>query len=92
MLFKVTQEMYEPYSGLKYNLPTLNYTEDQQSRITDLTYEFQNYYDEVIYGFITGEKDIDSDADWQAHLDNLATYGVDEICEIYQTAYDAMYK
>lgn len=92
MLYKVTQEMYEPYSGLKYCLPTLNYTEDQQSRIADLTYEFENYYNEVIYGFITGEMDVDNDSDWQAHLDNLENYGVSEICEIYQSAYDAMYK
>lgn len=92
MLYKVTKELYEPYSGLKYCMPRLNYDPDQQARIADLSYEFQNYYNEVIYGFITGEKDIDSDDEWQEHLDNLQTYGADEMCEIYQAAYDAMYK
>ncbi|MGI6691960.1 MAG: extracellular solute-binding protein [Christensenellales bacterium] len=92
MLHKVTQEMYEPYSGLQYNIPTLNYDESTVRRITDLEYEFKNYYDTMIYSFITGELDIDDDGDWNEHLDNLEYYSVDEMIEIYQTAYDAMYK
>ena len=92
MLYKVTNEMYEPYSGLQYNIPTLNYDEDTVSRITDLEYEFKNYYDTMFYGFVTGEMDVDDDGDWNEHLENLEYCGVDEMTQIYQTAYDAMYK
>ena len=92
MLHKVTQEMYEPYSGLKYDIPTLNYDEATVSRITDLEYEFKNYYDTMIYSFITGEMDVDDDDDWNEHLENLEYYSVNEMIDIYQAAYDAMYK
>ena len=39
--------------------------------------------------FITGVRDIDSDADWQAFQDELAANGAERYVQIYQEAYDA---
>ena len=92
MLYKVTQEQYEPYSGLQYCLPTLTYDQDTQIRISALEYEFTNYFNDVIFQFTTGEKDPNSDDAWNEHLSEMENHGVSEMCEIYQKAYDAMYK
>lgn len=92
MLYKVTQEQYEPYRGLQYCLPTLTYDQDTQIRISALEYEFTNYFNDVIFQFTTGEKDPNSDDAWNEHLSEMENHGVSEMCEIYQKAYDAMYK
>ncbi|TDE95129.1 extracellular solute-binding protein [Occultella glacieicola] len=39
--------------------------------------------------FVTGVRDIDSDADWQAFQDALVSSGSDRYLEIYQAAWDA---
>ena len=36
--------------------------------------------------FITGKRDIESG--WQGHIDALKGYGLDELIDIYQAAYD----
>ncbi len=92
LLYKVTKEMYEPHGALEYCVPRLTFTEEQQSRLSILRYEFENYYDQVIFGFITGDMDINDDSAWQDHLTSLETYGLTELCSIYQAAYDTMYK
>lgn len=38
--------------------------------------------------FITGVKDIDSDADWEAYLADVEAVGISQLLEVYQTAYD----
>ena len=42
--------------------------------------------------FITGEKDIENDADWNAFLQDLQKAKLDRLLEIEQTSYDALYK
>ena len=42
--------------------------------------------------FITGEKDIENDADWNTFLKDLEKAGLTRLLEIEQEAYDALYK
>jgi len=40
--------------------------------------------------FITGVKDINSDADWKAYLDALESDGLEEVLEVSQSCYTRM--
>ncbi|MBR2037854.1 MAG: extracellular solute-binding protein [Lachnospiraceae bacterium] len=42
--------------------------------------------------FITGEMDIESDADWNAFIENLKKAGLERLLEIEQTSYNAIFK
>ncbi|HSK68171.1 MAG TPA: hypothetical protein VLA21_02805 [Candidatus Limnocylindria bacterium] len=53
-------------------------------RQTDLNTARESWRDR----FITGEVDVDSDADWQAYLADLRAYGVDELVAIRQASSD----
>ena len=89
MLHCVTRDLYEPYSADKYRLPTLKHTDDEFTRVTDLKMEFDKYFDEAIFNFVTGAWNVDSD--WEMHLENLEMYGLSELLGYYQTAFDRMY-
>lgn len=72
-------EIYFPASMLKF-------TEDEQyvldSRLTDI----QTYYKEMEGKFITGVVDIETG--WDEYCQTLEQMGVQEVLEVYQSAYD----
>lgn len=64
----------------------LKFTEDEQyvldSRLTDI----QTYYKEMEGKFITGVVDIETG--WDEYCQTLEQMGVQEVLEVYQSAYD----
>lgn len=90
MLHTTTRDLYEPYAHDELAFPLLKHTADELSEVTILRAEYDTYYSDMMFNFISGKWDLDKD--WQTHLDNLETYKVSRLLEIYQTAYDRMYK
>jgi putative aldouronate transport system substrate-binding protein len=62
------------------------FTADEAIRVSDLESVIIQYVQENMAQAVTGQ--IDPDAEWQAFQDQLATLGVDEYIELYQSAYD----
>ena len=90
MLHVTTRDLYEPYAADKYALPTLKQTEDEYNQSSILRTEYNKYYDEIVFKFITGAMDLDKD--WNSYLENLKNkYKLDTLLSIYQTAYDRTY-
>ncbi|WP_409969849.1 hypothetical protein RFF05_08075 [Bengtsoniella intestinalis] len=63
-----TYEYYAPEESLPY-----------LQLSTDTVQELDAFVEEAMIAFVTGEWDIDSDEAWQAYLDALATYSVDDL-------------
>ena len=90
MLHVTTRDLYEPYAADKYALPTLKLTEEEYNQSSILRTEFNKYYDEIVFKFITGAMDLDKD--WNTYLDDLKNkYKLDTLLSIYQAAYDRTY-
>lgn len=88
MLYKVTEELYAPYAAPEKHMPNLKLTAEEQTRISEIRTEWDKYYDQMMFNFISGKLDLD--ADWDAHLDEVSKLSMDEALSIYQTAYDRM--
>ncbi|MCR2805650.1 ABC transporter substrate-binding protein [Paenibacillus soyae] len=88
MLFKETKENYEPYraSG-DMVLPNLFFTSEQSAELADLQKTINDYVDESLARFITGDKDLTKD--WDDYLKSLEQMNLKRYLEIYQQAYEA---
>ena len=64
------------------------FTVEESDELKLIGSSIDTYVPESFAQFITGAKDIDSDADWEAHLANLASYKLDRVLEIRQACYD----
>ena len=64
-------------------------TSDESSRTSEIMNDITTYCNIELPKFITGEKDINDDAAWNAFCQQLAEYGADEYCEIYNRIYGA---
>ena len=82
----------EGETEVRYGYPIVVYAEDvideRASLITDITLICEAAHAE----FITGEKDPNSDADWNEFLNNLKKAGLDRLIAIEQASYDAANK
>lgn len=88
MLYKVTEEMYAPYAQPDKHMPKLKLTAEEQTRISEIRTEWNNYYDQMVFDFVSGKLSLDQD--WEAHLSQVEKLGMEEALSIYQTAYDRM--
>lgn len=88
MLYKVTEELYAPYAAPEKHMPNLKFTAEEQTRISEIRTEWDKYYDQMMFNFISGKSDLDND--WQTHLEQVDKLRIDEAISIYQTAYDRM--
>jgi putative aldouronate transport system substrate-binding protein len=61
---------------------------EDASELSTLTANIESNVATATAEFITGVRDPNNDADWQAYLDGLAGLGVDRYLEIWQKAYD----
>jgi putative aldouronate transport system substrate-binding protein len=61
---------------------------EDASELSTLTANIESNVATATAEFITGVRDPNNDADWQAYLDGLAGLGVDRYVEIWQKAYD----
>ncbi|KAF2414930.1 hypothetical protein B1729_02380 [Microbacterium sp. B35-04] len=64
-------------------------SEDDSSELSTVQTNVESLVQQASAEFVTGVRDIESDADWQAFQDALASNGSDRYVEIYQTAWDA---
>jgi putative aldouronate transport system substrate-binding protein len=84
-LYQMTKN-YEPYKVASKNvIPTLYFTDDQETRLSDLS-QIEDYVKESMARFITGDLSIDKD--WGSYVSELKSMGLSEYQQIYQDAYD----
>jgi putative aldouronate transport system substrate-binding protein len=89
-LFDETKKNYQPYTPpMSMIVPPLTYSEEQGAEISELETSLQTYVDESIARFITGDLDINSNADWEAYLKELDMIVVKRFVQIKQAAYEA---
>lgn len=88
LLFNASKEFYEPYAH-NTNLIQLNelkLTSEEATDIGTIAVEVNKILVEDEVAFITGQKDID--ADWQAHVDAMYAAGLQDMLDLYTTAYN----
>lgn len=92
MLYRSTKELYETHMPTDVEtLPTsLKLTAQEKQEIQTVSVEVENYYDQSKVQFITGAMDLD--ADWETYVNGLENMGMSQLLEVYQTAYDRIYK
>ena len=70
-----------------YTYPTsINMTLEESERASELLSSVETYVDQYSLAFITGS--IDPSSDWDSFQSGLSSLEVEELVEIYQTAYD----
>lgn len=79
-----TLAAYKPAEGTYYTF--LNYTEDEEFQITDISSTLYTYAVESMVRFITGDLNIETD--WDAYVAELKNIGLDAYLEVSQAAYD----
>ncbi|MGF6823813.1 putative aldouronate transport system substrate-binding protein [Microbacterium sp. ZKA21] len=62
---------------------------DDSSELSTVQTNIETLVQQASAEFVTGVRDIESDADWQAFQDALASNGSERYVEIYQSAWDA---
>ncbi len=65
-------------------------TVEESEQIMDIKTTLKTYLPESIAAFLSGARDIDKE--WDAYLAELDQIGYKEVLEIYQAAYDRLYK
>jgi putative aldouronate transport system substrate-binding protein len=89
ILYNQSKENYEPYKApLKMQIPPLYFKEEQSMELADLEKSLNDYVDQMLARFITGEMDIESE--WEIYLSTLESMGVERLVKLYQNAYDEM--
>ena len=68
-------------------LPGLNYTLEENDKISAITTDMQTYVDEMTAAFITGKTSFDK---WEEYKKTLEQMGLETYVEISQTAYERM--
>ncbi len=89
-LAQATKNLYEPYQGRHYMPPNLVVVDELQDELADVRQVIlgaadrpglvQQFYAE----FVTGSRDIDNDAHWQAYVRELERAGVNRYVQIMQ--------
>ncbi|TYP76482.1 ABC transporter substrate-binding protein [Paenibacillus methanolicus] len=88
ILYNETKTNYEPYKASNdLVLPNLFFTSEQSAELADLQKTINDFVDESLARFITGDQDVAKD--WQEYVKNLEQMNVKRYLEIYQQAYDA---
>lgn len=90
IMYSEAKNNYEPYEQKLENvLPPPFFTNDQAIEIADLSKTINDYVNEMIARFTTGDANLDKD--WESYIDNLESMNIDRLLEIYQEAYDSKY-
>ncbi len=70
--------------------PSLAMTDDEQRVIAEKLAAVDTYIDEYLQHWTMGSKDIN--ATWNEYITGLEQLGISDLIEVYQTAYDRVYK
>ncbi|NLG24303.1 MAG: extracellular solute-binding protein, partial [Clostridiales bacterium] len=92
MLYVVTEQGYDPVRDDSRAWPPLSLTVDENDTVAILRTEWDKFIQQSIYSFVSGEKDVADDAVWDAFLAEANACGIQEMLEIYTTAYERQYK
>ena len=92
LLYRATHDLYEPHKPKDImTLPTdLKLTAEEAENIQTISVEVSNYCKQCKVQFITGAMDLDSD--WDTYVEGLENMGMNELLDVYQVAYDRIYK
>jgi hypothetical protein len=63
-------------------IPPLSLDDKDNSRVADISATLNPYKEQAMTEFITGKRDINSDADWSAYLADLDKLGSGELAAI----------
>jgi len=88
-LFEWTRDLMEPYGTNDKAVPPLVFTEEQSKVFGEVFTSVYNTSDEWFANFVIGNADVEKD--WDVYLQTLKDSGLDQLLDIYQTAYDAKY-
>lgn len=78
-----------PYQTSEYrNLPALNFTDEDNERIADISATMMDYIGRKHAEWISGSADIDTE--WDEYCEELQKMGCNEYLEIYQNTYDSI--
>ncbi|WP_455618143.1 extracellular solute-binding protein [Eisenbergiella sp.] len=78
---KVMEETYEPYLT-KTTIPSFWIPLDKIDRYSDIASALTDYFNQRQAMFISGEMDIDDDAQWQSYVDGLYALGLEDWMEV----------
>lgn len=82
--YQVLKTASQPKEKLEY----LNYTADEYAQRNKLSTLYSQYINECRVLFIVGDKDIDSDAEWDAYLKEVSALGEETLIKIAQDVYN----
>ena len=73
------------YRGL-YDWPTgIVFSDEQTQKLSNLRTDMTTYFTENYVSFLTGVKPL---SEWDSFISDMKSFGMDELLEIYQAAYD----
>ena len=75
----------ENHDSNKYALPMVTMTDEELMKYTDAWAAISTYVKEMALKFITGEESLDN---WDTYLKTVEEYGIKDVLETYQAAYD----
>jgi putative aldouronate transport system substrate-binding protein len=89
-LFEATK-LYEEHAAEDQIYPYWNVWFDPEvnSELATLQTNIEDYVNQSSLQFVTGQLDIDSDAEWDSYLQNLEGLGLSRYLELHQEAYEA---
>ena len=83
---------YIDYLPEEYVPSQIWFEAEANEQVLELEGDLFSYVNECRAAFITGTMDIEDDATWNAYLEELEAYELQTWVELYQEAYDGMYK
>ena len=90
LLHIVTEQYMEPYNWDHLVLPTLNLTADEFNVVGILRTEWEIFFEESIFNFVSGQWNLEGD--WDTFINNVyGVYRMNDMLEIYQAAFDRAY-
>lgn len=81
-------EKLRPYAADVQQIPAFYMTEEQSSRLSQISTPLTDYVKSSFVEFITGKKSLDTD--WDAYVSGLENLNYSEYIQIYQDAYDSL--
>ncbi|WP_334148627.1 extracellular solute-binding protein [Microbacterium sp.] len=91
-LLNATKE-YEPFApdeSILFPAEKLWPNPDTSAELAELQTNIATYITQAQAEFVTGQRDINDDAAWQAYIDDLNGLGVERYLELQQELYDAL--
>jgi putative aldouronate transport system substrate-binding protein len=85
-----SDKVYE--SGLldvrRYAYPNIYFTVEESDILATIEVDIDNFIQEMDARFITGDRDIRQDREWDSYIAEINRMGIDEVIRIRQAAYD----